>query len=423
MSSHDDKEAQDAKIARLKARLDIHKDMSDARIKELEQKVTDLELDKRLSAMKVQDQAPRPAVSTGSSDPALQAEILQLRQDVAAKDDEVSNLHLLSRNCEYNLTAIRQGFVALQSGFHETTEDLSAVVQDIHHVLDAQIAFRGLWSRPRSPVADTAAGPPQPSQSAPKTSSTLDYAQALKSPVEKLPRLPRAKVPLEQSPVYAGQSMTHANLAVKKEADQARSDTERQKTSQKPNRVTTRGGPAQGNARGRGHKRGRGNSRSNKGETSHDSTSKEQSPVTHVQHPGSESTQVTAPGSLEKRVESRDTNVTTGSDQTPKKPEAESSVTTPATQAGRTTLVDKDKKVSSDPSSAPIARRRRKMKLTEDDLAHFLRWGYAIPSETDTHDEGPPSKPEDRSLVATPGTQTRRQTLVRKIHFMLRPDS
>lgn len=96
---------------------------------------------------------------------------------------------------------------------------------------------------------------------------------------------------------------------------------------------------------------------------------------------------MTSPSSPEKRVESRDTNVTAGSDQPPKKPEAESSVTTPATQAERDTLIDKDKKLASDPSSAPTARRRRRKSITEAQLASLLYFGYPIPSEPDTDDE------------------------------------
>lgn len=72
-------------------------------------------------------------------------------------------------------------------------------------------------------------------------------------------------------------------------------------------------------------------------------------------------------------MESRDKNVTAGNDQPPKKPEVQSSFTTPVTQAN--------------PSAAPNARRRRKVKLTEDELSSYEFFGYPIPSEDATDDE------------------------------------
>ena len=386
MSSHDDIEAPEAKIARMETLLEIRQERYDSKIKELEQKNSDLEqknsdleLDKRLSAMKLRDRATRPAVSIDSSDLALQAEVLQLRQDSAAKDEEVSHLRALLRNCQSNLTAIKQGFIALNKSYHETTEDLSTVVQDIDNVLKAGIAFKELQSRPSSIIADTAAGPSQPSSSASKpekvatttgsastTSSTPDHAQALKSPAEKRRLIPKARVPLEQSPLFARPPVTHADLAVKREvADQTRSKPDKRQISQKPNKAFKRGGSTRGkDTRGRGDTRG--------------------------------------------------TNVMAGSDEPPKTPEVKSSVTTPATQAGEDTVADKDKKASSNPSHAPTARRRRKVKWTDSERASYQRFGYEIPSETDSDDERPTRKSEDKSLVTTPATKTGRDTLADK---------
>ena len=72
-----------ARIARLEAMLKIQQEESASRIGELEQKVTDLEVEQRLAAGRP---APQPTVPTGSSDPTLRAEISRLEQEVAAKD-------------------------------------------------------------------------------------------------------------------------------------------------------------------------------------------------------------------------------------------------------------------------------------------------------------------------------------------------
>ena len=397
-----------------------------------------------------------------------QAELLQLRQDSAAKDEEISRLRALLINCQASLTAIKQGFTALNKSYHETTEDLSSVVQDIDNVLEAKIAFNELPFMPRSPVADTAAGPSQPSSSASKpekntadtaagppqssssaskpeettantaaglpqpsrsasksekttapqpsrsaskqenvatisgsastTSSTLDYAQALKSPAERLPRLPRAKVPLEQSPLFARPPVTHADLATKREAaSQAHSEPERQQTSQKPNRASTRGRSAQRkDTRGRGDTRGQGNPRPEKGETLYEFTTKGQSPLTSIEHSGSKPTQVTVPGSLEERVVSQGTNTTAGSNQPPNDPEVKSSVANPATQTGRDSLADKDKEASSNPDPTPATRRPKKVS-EEQRLANLIKY-LAIISDKDSEDE----QIAESQAVATP---------------------
>ena len=479
MSSHDDIEAPEAKIARLETLLEIRQERHDSKIRELELKNAHLKLDVGLSAIRLQERDMRPPVSKYSSDLALQAdvlqlrqdnlavqaEVLQLRQDSAAKDEEVSHLRALLRNCQSNLTAIKQGFIALNKSYHETTEDLSTVVQDVDSVLEAETAFKKLQLNPSSPVADTAAGPSQPSQSASKsekftadtaagtsqssssaskseknradtaagppqpsssasksekisadtaagspqplrsvsepekvaastgpastTSSMPDYAQALKSPAEKRRLIPKARVPLEKSPLFARPPVTHADLAVKREAaDQTRSEPDKRQISQKPNKAFRRGGSTRGkDARGRGDTRGQGSPRPDKGETSHEITSKRQSPLTTIQHLGSKSTQVAVPGSFEKREESRGTNVTAGSNQPPKNPEVKSSVTIPATQAGGDTVAEKDKNASSNPSRTPTARRRRERKMSDLQRAALQRLCMPLGSETDTDDE------------------------------------
>ena len=429
MSFQDDPEAQVAKITRLEAQLDIQKARYDSKIKELKQKISsleesleeknsELELEKRLSTMMLQDQPTRPAVPRYSSDFALHPEVIKLRHDSEVKDAQIFALRTSLENCQSRLTTIQQGL----------NEDFGKVVQDLGVVLKPGSDFNKLQSGLSSPVADTAAGPSQSSQSASRseefrastpagsyhptrsaseaekvtnltgsastTSPTSSYAQAVKRPAEKLPRLPRGKVPLEQSPLFARPPVTHADLAVQREAtDQARSESQRRQIPQKPNRASTHGDSAEGKGRrGRGGKRGRGSPGPDKGETSHESTSQKQSPLTNIQHPGSESTQVTVPGSIEKPGESRDTSIT-GRDQPREKPEAKSSVTTPAIHD---TLAANDKEASSNPDPAPAARRRKK--VSDEQRAWYIRLCQEdVTSETDSEDgrkaRRPPTPP------------------------------
>lgn len=130
------------------------------------------------------------------------------------------------------------------------------------------------------PVVDGTSGPPQPvpsAQTAAKTTANtdpvsttnqaMDYAQTLKTKRERLP-FGRAKVPLEQSPLFATPVVTHADLSAKKEAARrTHSETQKPQTSQKPNKAFTRGGPIRGrNARGNEFRGGRGNRSPEKGE-------------------------------------------------------------------------------------------------------------------------------------------------------------
>ena len=97
MSSQTDIKARDAKIARLEALLEIHQQRSASEVNALIQKlatleaeVTTLELEKRLSPTKPKDPAPQPTASTGSPDPALQAEISRLQSEIAVKDAAIA---------------------------------------------------------------------------------------------------------------------------------------------------------------------------------------------------------------------------------------------------------------------------------------------------------------------------------------------
>lgn len=123
MSSQADIQALDAKIAQLEAELEVEREQSASRLKaerqqsasrveaerqhaasrleveqrqsasridELEQKVKKLEIEKRLSTPKPDNRGARSEVSTGASNPAQQAQISQLREELATKDAELA---------------------------------------------------------------------------------------------------------------------------------------------------------------------------------------------------------------------------------------------------------------------------------------------------------------------------------------------
>lgn len=130
--------------ALLQAQLEVQEQNSASRIKDLEQKVIMLQLDKRLSARKPDDQAFQPAMATGSSDAVLRAENAQLRGQIAAKEGEVSEVLGVVRNYREVFDKVEKGFTAsataLRSIRKEIFDKLSqSVVEDIHN-MDRQSA-------------------------------------------------------------------------------------------------------------------------------------------------------------------------------------------------------------------------------------------------------------------------------------------
>lgn len=122
-----------------------------------------------------------------------------------------------------------------------------------------------------APSAQTAAKTTASDDAASTTKQAMDYAQAVKTKRERTPyRLPygRAKVPLEQNPLFAMPVVTHADFSAKKEAArQTHFQPPKPQTSQKPNKAFKRGGSTRGrNARGNEDRGGRGDRKPEKGE-------------------------------------------------------------------------------------------------------------------------------------------------------------
>ena len=93
MSSQTDMKALAEQKIRLEVELDVERSTASqaaselaSRIKELEKRVKDFEVKKRLSAVKHHVQHPRLAVAAASSDFSLRAENLELQREIAAKD-------------------------------------------------------------------------------------------------------------------------------------------------------------------------------------------------------------------------------------------------------------------------------------------------------------------------------------------------
>ena len=104
MSSQTDIQALHAKVARLQvtfevvrqqyaSRLEVKRQQSASRIVELEDKVTNLEIEKRLSTLKPDHRTFQPAVSTASLEPTLRAEISRLQEVVTARDATIAQQH------------------------------------------------------------------------------------------------------------------------------------------------------------------------------------------------------------------------------------------------------------------------------------------------------------------------------------------
>ena len=88
MSSSNDNPALAAENSQLKSEIEYMKQ----EIQNLMDKVRRLELEKRRSAVKPEVQTTQPTISTGSLDSTFQAENIELRAELAAKDAEIRNL-------------------------------------------------------------------------------------------------------------------------------------------------------------------------------------------------------------------------------------------------------------------------------------------------------------------------------------------
>lgn len=121
------------KMARLEAQLEVERQKS--RIKDLEQKVHTLEVEKGLSAQKPDDQALRPAVTTGIPDFILQDKIETLETQLEAKNtkiaqqaEEVSALlekvRIYREVCSEVAAKLREAATLLESNLDEDDDDI-----------------------------------------------------------------------------------------------------------------------------------------------------------------------------------------------------------------------------------------------------------------------------------------------------------
>lgn len=282
----------------LQAQLEVQEQNSAARIRELEQKVNTLEVHKRMSARKPDDQAVQPAMPTSSSDPDLRAEIAQLR-------GQGSELLGMVRKYDEVFDKVEKGFTAsaaaLRSTKKEEFDKLSkSVVEAIHNRdshpsqehqpqkeskaslsvantenskpsstpptkgFGAEVPFRPNPVPPATPFKFQDNSPTAPSQPT--------CAGALQKPREEAQRKPRV------NPNVAKQPSTHSEFTAKKEAEQ-----QRQGRSDKPNKSHGLGGAIRGEPKDRGsthgEARGRG-STTRRGRTPKAPTSGELSPHT-----------------------------------------------------------------------------------------------------------------------------------------------
>ncbi|KAF6231987.1 hypothetical protein HO173_009824 [Letharia columbiana] len=130
------------KMARLEAQLEVERQKS--RIKDLEQKVHTLEVEKGLSAQKADDQALRPAMPTGIPDFILRDKIDRLETQLEAKntkiaqqEEEVSALLEKVRTYREVKIHVREATTLFGSKLDEDDDDISredAAFQDMDRV-------------------------------------------------------------------------------------------------------------------------------------------------------------------------------------------------------------------------------------------------------------------------------------------------
>ena len=209
MSSQTDIQAYDAKIARLEAQLQVQDRMSASRIRELEQKVMDLELDKQMSTPRPSDQATQPEPFTSdfatlrAENSQLRAETSQLRAEnsqlrdllatkgatIVQQHEAASHLRTTVGNSVARFDELYDGMVALNKSWSEMILDVDKTRQEGRNVYDYTRVYekpsfdslqndtmRGLMgdtaqvpsqtassSRRAKPAANAASGPSHPS--------------------------------------------------------------------------------------------------------------------------------------------------------------------------------------------------------------------------------------------------------------------
>ena len=125
------------KNKRLEAELEVQRHDSAPRIKDLEQEVHNLKVEKRLSALKSEGQTVQVAVSTGPSDPHLRAEI-------AAKDAQLSALvrmiKVYRKIYYYSIPAeLRQAATEIESQIDTVSDDMPSDLIPVLQDLDREV--------------------------------------------------------------------------------------------------------------------------------------------------------------------------------------------------------------------------------------------------------------------------------------------
>lgn len=242
MSSQTDIQALKAKIARLEAELEVEREYSSSRIKELEQTVKQLEIDKRLSTPKLNDRAAQRGVSTDASDPAQRAENSQLRDELATSDAELATKD--APHLSPNLFAAEPAADAVLGPLQLSPPALKAAKPAVATSSDL---FQFPEYRPSpflqsaaKPSAATISGPPQPSpfaQIAAKPSAATapgppQPTSSAQMPAKSTPRISTRRARFNQVPFKP--KITHAELSAKKK--EASPEPQRQQTH-KPSRI------------------------------------------------------------------------------------------------------------------------------------------------------------------------------------------
>ena len=249
MSSQTDIPAPGANIARLEARLKAVKETSASRIRELEDKVIELQIDVQMITPEHGDQASQPAVSTDASNQELRDEISRLQEEVAVKDAIIAQY----AQTESDMLTTIGSYKDIGRSLIDVAKSLAATEKDADSILQAAEARRTRQSpresTSRSLVADSAKSDRPNPFSLPKdnkgdsqndATTLLAGSTPTKFPSEAAPR-----------PNYAQRNLGHmgsstrgrsnhgatAHFSIRGNAKpQAPSKAQRQQQSQMPNR-------------------------------------------------------------------------------------------------------------------------------------------------------------------------------------------
>ena len=301
MSSHQtDIQALKAKIARLEAELEVEREHSE----QAGSRVKQLEIEKRLSAPKLNDRAAQRELSTDASDPAQRAEISQLRDELATKDAELATKGATIGQLVETVSCLRnslrgyrtlndrtqEGMRSVKRCWEDMMDDCDTARNDIRHVFESTGKFElplftpeqdnamsplpedtgSSGSRATNFAREGASGPPQPSPELTTVKAAADGASGPPRPASSAQTAakltantdPASTTPSTQNysqalktraqkqaprrgrynPRTFRPNVTHAEFSSKREAEQqAQPESRRQQQSQKPNKALGQG--------------------------------------------------------------------------------------------------------------------------------------------------------------------------------------